>query len=122
VLQKEVNFDAYINKPIRIGKLLEQLQRCLGLQWRNTEPALEASPENHDENIASHPDQETLDSLRRFASMGYLKGVTECIDFFEKQHAQPAWVNKIRTLSEQCDLDSIVHVIDELTESKGKKN
>ncbi len=122
VLQKEVNFDAYINKPIRIGKLLEQLQRCLDLQWRNTEPVLETSPEKHDENIASHLEQETLDSLRRFASMGYLKGVIECIELFESQHAQSVWVSKIRTLSDQCDLDSIVHVIDELAESKGKKN
>ncbi|MCF6337777.1 MAG: ATP-binding protein [Gammaproteobacteria bacterium] len=122
VLQKEVNFDAYINKPIRIGKLLEQLQRCLDLQWHNTEQALETDAENGDETIISHLDSETLDSLRRFASMGYLKGVTECIEFFESQHAQPAWVNKIKILSEQCDLDRIVHVIDELTESKGKEN
>jgi len=122
VRQKEVNFDAYINKPIRIDKLLEQLQWCLDLQWRNTEQALETDAENSDETITSRLAPETLDSLRRFASMGYLKGVTECIEIFESQHAQSAWVNKIKTLSEQCDLNRIVHVIDELTESKGKEN
>ena len=102
--------------------MLEQLQWCLDLQWRNTEQALETDAENSDETITSRLAPETLDSLRRFASMGYLKGVTECIEIFESQYAQSAWVNKIKTLSEQCDLNRIVHVIDELTESKGKEN
>ena len=117
-LQKEVNFDAYINKPIRIGKLLEQLQRCLDLHWCNAEPVLQTAPESNEENREFHPNQETLDSLRGFAGMGYLKGVIECIALLESQHGQLAWVKKVKKLSEQCDLDSIVHAIDELAELK----
>ena len=117
-LQKEVNFDAYINKPIRIGKLLEQLQRCLDLQWCNAEPVLQTAPESSEENREFHPNQETLDSLRGFAGMGYLKGVIECIALLESQHGQLTWVKKVKKLSEQCDLDSIVHAIDELAELK----
>jgi len=118
VLQKEVNFDAYINKPIRIEKLLEQLQRCLDLQWCNIGPVLEKSPEKHAENVVFNPDQETLDSLRRFANMGYLKGVTECIECLESQQPESAWVREIRVLSDQCDLGGIVSVIDELADPK----
>ena len=50
--------------------------------------------------------------------MGYLKGVIECIALLESQHGQLAWVKKVKKLSEQCDLDSIVHAIDELAELK----
>jgi len=123
-LQKEVNFDAYINKPIRIGKLFEQLQRCLDLQWCNADPESndENTDEKNDEKKEFHPEQETLDALRGFASMGYLKGVIECITLLESQHATSAWVKKAKKFSEQCDLDSIVHAIDELAELKGKKN
>ena len=122
VSQKEANFDAYINKPIRIGRLLEQLQRCLDLQWCNAKPMLAAAPENIDKNKMFRPDQEALDSLRHFAGIGYLKGVLECIELFESQCTQSAWVKKIRRLADQCDLDSIVHVIDERVEPKGKKD
>jgi len=118
--QREEDFDAYINKPVRIEKLLEQLQRCLDLQWYSTEPMpVTASQDSHN-NAEPQLDQNIIESISNFASMGYLKGVIECIESLEAQHPQSPWVGKIRTLVDKCDLDSIARMIDNLSESKGK--
>ncbi len=118
--QKEANFEAYINKPVRVEKLLEQLQRCLDLEWCYSEPVSEAAPKVSSDNVELQSDQDTLDLLRRFAGMGYLKGVVECIELLESQNPQSVWVDKVRQLSDKCDLDSIARIIDNLDESKGK--
>ena len=118
--QKETDFDAYINKPVKIEKLLEQLQRCLDLQWRNIQPISEADSRDSGENEVFQPDPDTIDSLRNFASMGYLKGVIECIEPLESQYPRSPWVAKIRALTNKCDLDSITRMIDELVESNGR--
>ena len=118
--QREEDFDAYINKPVRIEKLLEQLQRCLDLQWYSAEPMQGKISRDSNNNAESQLDRNIIESMRNFAGMGYLKGVIECTESLEAQHPQLPWVGKIRTLVDKCDLDSIARMIDELTESKGK--
>ena len=118
--QKETNFDAYINKPVRIEKLLEQLQRCLDLQWRNVQSIAETDSINSGDDVVFHPGQDIIDSLRNFASMGYLKGVIECTESLESQYPRSPWVVKVRALTDECDLDSIARMIDDLTKVNGK--
>ena len=116
--RKKADFQAYINKPLRLEKLLEQLQRCLDLHWRNTEPASDSS-ENID-NEESLPDQESITVLRDFAKIGYLKGVLECTEQLESKNPRARWVNRLRSLADNCDLDGIVRTIDEWDRPKSR--
>ncbi len=114
--QKKADFQAYINKPLRLEKLLEQLQRCLKLQWRTATTASEA-----DDAVAGMefpPDEKSITSLRGYAKIGYLKGVLECTEQLASQNPHAPWVTRLRSLADNCDLDGIVHAVDELTELK----
>jgi len=89
------------------------------LQWVNAEQFTDPGKKNSCEEKFL-PDPEIIESLRRFANMGYLKGVMECIELLQSQHQQSVWVYKINELAEKCDLDSIVRAIGDFTDSKDK--
>ncbi|MGB5603624.1 MAG: ATP-binding protein [Gammaproteobacteria bacterium] len=110
--RKNADFQAYINKPLRLEKLKEQLQRCLDLEWRNS-----LAPIHNKEKpgeIDCIPHEESLATLRDYAKIGYLKGVFECTEKIETQHPHIHLVDKLRTMADLCDLDGIVRLIDQL--------
>jgi len=110
--QEHADFQAYINKPLRLEKLLEQLQRCLDLQWRDKEASM-----NKHENLGerdSIPYQQSFATLRDHAKIGYLKGVFECTEKIESEHPHIHLVSQLREMADLCDLDGIVRVVDEL--------
>ena len=113
VLQKGANFQAYLNKPIRIEKLLEQIQRYLDLSWTST-----AAPHATDGDACAgtmpvlDKERETVDTLRRFASMGYLKGVVDCLDMLEARQPYSRSLQQLRELADRCDLERMVTTID----------
>ncbi len=121
--QGETDFEAYINKPVRIEKLLEHLQRCLDLEWCNAGPVEDLPAESGraevDEVFQSHP--ETMEALERFARVGYLKGVIECTEQLELQSPDSAWVGKLHELAEKCDLGGIVQAVDEFRAGGGSE-
>jgi len=110
--QKKADFQAYINKPLRLDKLLEQLQRCLDLQWCDSTTSMhkQAQPGGMD----FIPYQESLATLRDYAKVGYLKGVFECVETIETQHPHIQLVSQLRVMADLCDLDGIVRVVDQL--------
>ncbi|NOZ37423.1 MAG: response regulator [Gammaproteobacteria bacterium] len=119
--QKNADFQAYISKPVRLEKLLEQLQRSLDLHWYNPEAASAASSDgaetSHDKE--NSPAQESITRLREFAKIGYLKGVLECTEQLELENPESQWVTQLRILADKCDLDGIVRTIDEQVNLKG---
>ena len=107
---------------MRLEKLLEQLQRCLDLQWCNAESVserLDDVTENSNAEDAS-PDPELIISLRDFARIGYLKGVLECIHQLELQTPATQWITQLKILADKCDLDGIVLTVNDLMKLKGK--
>ncbi len=115
--QQNADFQTYISKPVRLEKLLEQLQRCLNLNWYSSEPVSDADENINDEDPC--PDQGSIASLREVAKIGYLKGVLEYTEQIELQNPKTQWISHLRTLADTCDLDGIVRVIDDLVKLKG---
>ncbi len=115
--RKNADFQAYASKPVRLEKLLEQLQRCLNLHWYSSE-----STSNEDKNIDVEdpcPDQGSIASLREFAKIGYLTGVLEYTRQIELQNPKTLWITQLKILADKCDLDGIVRAIDDLVKLKG---
>ena len=108
--QEGADYEAYITKPVHIEKLLEQLQRCLGLRWCDV-PDEEREEEHTVDASVFRPDAELLDELGRAAGLGYLKGVTEVLERLERQSPDSPWVKKLRTLTDRCDLDGVLQLI-----------
>ncbi len=109
----ETDFEAYIDKPVRIEKLLEQLQRCLDLHWCSSAPDKDRPVTDRVVDAGFRPTPETLEELGRSAGLGYLKGVIEMMEWLELQAPDSTWVKKLRTLTDKCDLDGIVKVVNE---------
>ncbi len=125
--QDRGKFQAYINKPLRLDKLLEQLQRCLNLHWTNSATKQQAgilektaaTVNTEKQTSLQNPDQKIILSLREFASVGYLKGVLECTEQLESQQPQAEYLPHLRRLADNCDMEGIIRAIDELTKTEG---
>ncbi len=109
--QKHADFQAYIAKPLRLEKLLEQLQSCMELRWEDANPANDNNEAPVDTGILPSP--KSIIALRDFAKIGYLKGVLECTTHLEKQNPKARLVNDIRSMADICDLAGIVRIVDE---------
>ncbi len=119
--QKNADYQAYISKPVRLDKLLEQLQRCLDLHWCNTDVAINEEKNITDENDLedNRPDANLITELREFAKIGYLKGVLESTQKLEQKTPRAVWIKPLRSLADKCDLDGIVRAIDKLLKQEG---
>jgi len=118
--QKNADFQAYINKPLRLDGLLAQLQRCLSLEWLGEEQETDLKSVSDLENITSEQamDDEALIRLRDFAKIGYLQGVIEITEELGNSRSVNLLVDEINILSDKCDLDGIVHTIDKHLKQK----
>jgi len=103
---------AYMNKPVRMDKLLEQLQNCLSLEWIYRDNQPESS-----DKINRTPDKDLLDALRKNAQIGYLQGILECLEQIEAEYPQALYLEQLKTLSERCDCAGIIQLIDKLENS-----
>ncbi len=119
--KKNADYQAYISKPVRLDKLLEQLQRCLDLHWCNADANDNINEKIIDKNIVedNRPDAKLITELREFAKIGYLKGVLECTQKLEQKTPRAEWIRPLRSLADKCDLDGIVCAIDKLLEQEG---
>ena len=114
--QKQADFQAYLTKPVRLEKLLEQIHRCIGLRCHdnlastNEHGTATDHIEAHDEILS----RESFAALKDYANIGYLKGVFECIENVDSRYAHSRLVNRLREMADVCDLNGIVRVINEL--------
>ncbi len=114
--QETITFHAFISKPVHIGKLLKQIQRCLNIQWKKTRLILDSTLDNNASEDVSQLDIDALASLKSLAKMGYLKGVIEYIESLEFQNQQSSVVKNLRQMADKCDLEGIIHTINKLIE------
>jgi signal transduction histidine kinase/CheY-like chemotaxis protein len=105
------DFQAYINKPVRLDRLLETIQRCLDTRSCEREAAAGKAEAIDKTDVTSC--QKSIDTLTQYASIGYLQGVLECIQGIETQHPHSDLVNRLRQLADNCDLDGILRIINE---------
>ena len=106
-------FDAYLNKPIEFDRLVAQIEQLLHIAIQSDEKT-GADAGARDEFL----DDEALAQIRSMrddAKVGYLKGLTDSITLMEKKYGDTVWLAHLTLLVESCDLDAIVHAIDELT-------
>lgn len=105
----------YLNKPIEFGQLIAQIERLLDLPIKdNEERTVGTERENSpiDEN-----DLTLINSIRDYAKVGYLKGLTDCVYQLEEKHLHASWFQNLALSVESCDLDGIMHAVDELGDS-----
>jgi len=110
--QNTADIEAYMNKPVRLEKLVEQLQRCLEIEWKRAEEPSNLVNEGEEGVILA--DEKVMGSLRTAAQIGYLNGVLECVQQVESQMPQVVWLSQLKELSERCDLNGIIRLIDEI--------
>lgn len=130
--QKNADFQAYINKPVRLDGLLVQIQRCLSLQWRTEKQNKDKSHENSEKHDISQSNEispgleetlileniETLKQIYDFAKIGYLQGVIESTEILESLLPENQFINELKLLADNCDLNTIVQKLDDLSLQK----
>ncbi|WP_198262847.1 ATP-binding response regulator [sulfur-oxidizing endosymbiont of Gigantopelta aegis] len=120
----KADIDAYITKPVAFEKLLHQLQISLEVQWQMAETAIAESTSSGkpseltqvtpaEKTLSHEPDQKVLASLKKYAQIGYLNGVLESIEQLAIDNTETKWLKTLKILSEQCNLNEIVRLIDE---------
>lgn len=128
IQQHNADIESYINKPVPLEKLLEQLQISLDLQWNSSDSAENEKTLTQDEvqasvtkdeslsdrdNTIPFPDQKVISALKEYAQIGYLQGVLDCVEQLTSDATELEWVKQIKIQSEQCNLTEIVRLIDE---------
>lgn len=108
-------FSAYLNKPIEFDRLISQIEQLLEISIQSTEAA-SSRLATQDEAIAAEH-LSLLTTMRDYAKIGYLKGLTDCIGLLEDRYSHTTWLSHFALLVESCDLEGIKRVIDELGES-----
>ena len=110
--QNKADFQAYINKPIRLEKLLEQVKRCVDVQWRECDASEYSAGETGESDHL--PSQVSFSTLLEYAKVGYLKGVCECIETIESLHPPVPLASRLREMADLCDMSGIIRLIEEL--------
>ncbi len=109
-----MGFQSFINKPVRLEKLLEQLQNCLNLQWCYNKKIENITADNQADNLILELDVDTITSLRNFARMGYLTGVIECIKSLEFKNQKLHFFLQLQQMADKCDMAGITKLTDKL--------
>ena len=127
--QKNADFQAYINKPVRLDGLLVQIQRCLSLEWCSDKPCEEKPEADSEKPQMPEPNKthvgleeavmienhEALKQIYSFAKIGYLQGVLEISEILESLLPENPFINELKLLADNCDLNTIVLKLDDLS-------
>jgi len=111
--QKNADFQAYINKPVRLDNLLAQLQRCLCLEWCSEEIQINENKNSTQDQIVNEISimYEDLCQLRDLSKIGYLQGVIEMIEKLETIQPKSQLIRQFKILADKCDLNGIVRTV-----------
>jgi signal transduction histidine kinase/CheY-like chemotaxis protein len=110
--------DAYLMKPVRLERLLDNLRKLLNLEWAygpRPETATRA-----DLMTGEPPAPEHLAELRRLGQIGHLHGILSKLDDIGTQQPGAASALAVlRRLTEDCDLEGYRAAIEALTNHGG---
>lgn len=106
-------FDAYLSKPVRREKLLEHLQRSLSLRWQTVNDE-DSTARTQALDTLNQDDNAQLQQLAEHAAIGYLSGIVQCLGLLEQTHADADWFQRMKLLTELCDMEGIMRIVDQL--------
>ncbi len=112
VRKMEHHFDAYLNKPVDFGKLTAHIGGLLDLPVQSNNK--EITNRGFQNKTIIKSDFQHLNTMRGYAKVGYLKGLSDCIALLEEEYYQASWFSHLRLLTETCDLDGIIQAINDI--------
>lgn len=100
---------AYIIKPIRLSDLLDKIGLILDIKWQIEEDGnIQSLTEKSSDMPELLPSSSELNELINMAKIGYLNGVLEKIDAFEKNNIDKLIIKHLRAKADLCDFESII--------------
>lgn len=123
--------DQYLIKPVRLEVLLEKIGFSLNLNWnyagnifpnRANEQTISSKTTNDEykqikRKTKSFPSQKDLNELVSLAQIGYLDGVTEKLEQFEKKYDASSFIQYLKSRADICDFDGLIQTIKGLGKS-----
>jgi len=107
-----ISIEDFILKPVRVNELLDWLGSHLQLEWIHATPAALPAPEPAHALDGALPEPEQLRALDELVSLGYFRGIVRKLDEIEAEDpAQAAFVNNLRGMARQFQLDAMTRVI-----------
>ena len=105
--------DGFVPKPVKLHELLEQLQLHLALDWVRSGEIM-GPPLADSSELPAIPPPERLLTIREYARIGYVKGISEEIDrLFELDPLFHRCAARLRELARQFRTAEIVAFIEE---------
>ena len=107
-----ISIEDFILKPVRVNELLDWLGTRLQLEWLEAPPAQTAVVDAPLPLHGSTPDAGQLRALDELVNLGYFRGIVRKLDEIEAADpAQAAFVNQLRGLARQFQLDAMTRLI-----------
>ncbi len=107
-----ISIEDFILKPVRVNELLDWLGTRLQLEWLEAAPAPVAVVDIPAPLQGSTPDAAQLRALDELVNLGYFRGIVRKLDEIEAlEPAQAAFVNQLRGLARQFQLDAMTRLI-----------
>ncbi len=107
-----ISIEDFILKPVRVNELLDWLGTRLQLEWLEAAPVAAAVIDAPAPLQGSTPDAAQLRALDELVNLGYFRGIVRKLDEIEAaEPAQAAFVNQLRALARQFQLDAMTRLI-----------
>ena len=107
-----ISIEDFILKPVRVNELLDWLGTRLQLEWLEAASAAPAVVDVPLPLQGSTPDPDQLRALDALVNLGYFRGIVRKLDEIEAADAaQAAFVNRLRGLARQFQLDAMTRLI-----------
>ena len=107
-----ISIEDFILKPVRVNELLDWLGTRLQLEWLEAASAAPAVVDVPLPLQGSTPDPDPLRALDALVNLGYFRGIVRKLDEIEAADAaQAAFVNRLRGLARQFQLDAMTRLI-----------
>lgn len=110
--QMKEHFSAYLNKPIEFDRLISQIEKLLDVSIQSEDGG--STQTGAQDEVIDEISLSKLKTMRGYAKLGYLKGLTDCVAQLEEKCRHAVWFSHLTLLVEACDFDGIIGVIDEL--------
>ena len=113
---KELVHDDFLMKPLDIGRMLDVVQKLLGLSWqREGRVATPEAASNFPPLARRH-----LDDLSELGALGFMRGIEFKLDEIAAERPDAsAIVNRLRTFVDGCDLPRYMAALDALNADDG---
>ncbi len=105
--------DAYLIKPVRLETLLDRLATVMRIEWVYADDKAEKSDAVAVSGIVPSrlPSNDDLEDLVSMAKIGYLNGVLEKLESFERANIDSEFLQYLKSRADLCDFDGMTQAI-----------